>query len=300
MNCVLFLLLMAIDTLLTSEITRERVGRLVELPEGYVPLFKLYLPVPGTQGRHYDEFEDASFRFRAEGTTFDCSWEFDENSGLVRSLKGLRESQATAGFLHPETITEHERASNAHKSAFDYITLCLYHETLEERGLDFLYKINEGSIITGTTSATFHEALINAIEHGSAYGQRGPVNVRFLGGDKGFAFLVDNPRDDFVLKPYTVEELTTLYTRRCGVIPQELTSIEAFRRFEEGMKTVKVVDEVKYAEYNQLAFQASQIGQAGVPYTRGNGVLRMMFGNKATVGFEQTEATNRVIVGYFL
>lgn len=239
------------------------------------------------------------FRFRVKGTTFDCSWEFDEHSGLVRSLKGLRESQATAGFLHPETITEHEKLSNTSTSAFLCTTTLSYHDALNQRGLNFFYKISDGSIMTGTTHNTFFEALINAIEHGSAYCQRGSVNVRFLGGDKGFAFLVDNPRDDFVLRPYTVEDLTALYTRKYGAIPQEPTTVEAFQRFEEGIGQ-KVVDEVRHAEYSRLALQTSQMRQAGVPYTRGNGILRMMFGNKAMVGFEKTEETNRVIVGYFV
>ncbi len=299
MNYVLFLSRMAIDTLLTSAIARERVGNLVELPEGYVPLFRVYVPVPGSQCRKYEDFEDTSFRFSVEGTTFDCSWEFDENSSLVRSVGRLRESQAALGFLDPETITEHERVSNTFSSAFLHMVTLSYHEALEQRGLDFLYKINDGSIMTGgTTHATFSEALMNAIEHGSVYAQRGPVNVRFLGGDKGFAFLVDNPRDDFVLRLYTVEDLTALYTRKYGAIPQEPTTVEAFQRFEEGIGQ-KVVDEVRHAEYNRLALQAFQMRQAGVPYTRGNGML-MMFGNKATVGFEKTKKTNRIIVGYFV
>ncbi len=300
MKDIEFLLFMAIDTLLTSEIARERVGRLVELPEEDVPLFRLYLPIPENEGGERTWFEDTSFAFQLYERNFDCSWMFDENSEFVLRLHELRQKQTNLGYLTQETLREHTRFSNAYDSAFLYITVLSYHDALEKRGLDFLYKISEGSMMSGTTHDTFSEALINAIEHGSAYCQRGPVNVRFLGGDKGFAFLVDNPRNDFVLHPYSVEELISVYTKKYGAIPDDLTSVEAFQRFEEGMKTVKVVDEAKYAEYNQLAFQASQMGQAGVPYTRGNGVLRMMFGNKATVGFERTEKTNRVIVGYFV
>lgn len=58
MNYVLFLSRMAIDTLLTSEIARERVGNLLELPEGYIPQFQVWVPVPGSQAREYKDFED--------------------------------------------------------------------------------------------------------------------------------------------------------------------------------------------------------------------------------------------------
>jgi hypothetical protein len=137
---------MAIDTLLTSDIARERVGKRIELPEGYSPRFKLWLPVPGSQGRAYADFEDTSFTFRVEGGVFDCSWEFDESSGLVRAVKGLREAQQTVGFFLPDTIVEHENISNAYKSAFDHMTIISYHEALEQRKLDFFHKINEGRL----------------------------------------------------------------------------------------------------------------------------------------------------------
>jgi hypothetical protein len=141
---------------------------------------------------------------------------------------------------------------------------------------------------------------MNAIEHGAAYGQKGPVSVRFLGGERGFAFFVDNPQDAFVLRPYTIEELTVVYARKYGEIPEDATTIEAFKGFEMERKRRIIVDEGRNREYGQLSLQAAQMREVGVPYTRDNGILHMMFGKKATVGFEKTEETNRVIIGYFL
>lgn len=311
MNCVLFLSCMTIDTLLTSEIARERIGRLVELPEGYAPRFQVVVPrfqvyVPVHHGRqcidYSEEFEDASFRFSVEGTSFDFSWEFDQRSGLVRSLRKLRESQNAAGFLDPKTVVKHFKFSNSYKSAFLCAVTLFYNDALTQRGSDFYYKLSEGDELNGTTHATFAEALMNAIEHGSVYGQRGPVNVRFLGGDKGFAFLVDNPRDDFVLKPYTVEELIERYTKKYGAIPEDPTTLKAFQQFSPGDRK-RITDQARDSAYQKAkdeAYNYKLKNGVNLPISRGNGIPHMIFGETATVGFERTEATNRVIVGYFV
>ena len=62
------------------------------------------------------------------------------------------------------------------------------------------------SITTNTPEAVF-EAVINAIEHGSDYGARGPVQVRFKGGTHAAVIEVDDPGNGEIKLPLTVEEI---------------------------------------------------------------------------------------------
>ncbi len=297
MNCLVFLSSMTIDTLLTSEIARERIGRLVELPEGYAPQFRLYLPIPGNKMQKRELFEDSSFTFALDKQYFDCSWQFDESSGLARALKNIRKKQASVGFLDPKTVRSHERFDNSYVSAFHNVIIHSYHEELEKRGLNFFYRVSDGNLAQGTKFNSFDEALLNAIEHGSDYCKTGPVNVRFLGGESGFAFFIDNPANEFTLRPYTIDELTQLYAQKYGAIPKDPTTLDAFRGFQNGYQ--RVVDQNKYDTYNNWEREQERTGKF-VPTDRGNGIVQMTLDTKATVGFERREDVNRIIVGYFV
>ena len=292
---------MAIDTLLTSEIARQRIGELVKVPEGYPPAkFRLQLFVPGTQSRRMEWFEDRSFKFEVRHPYFDCTWEFDENSEYVSALRSIRQRQREVGFTDDaQTVELHEHLNRYDRIAFHRVVLIDYQEQQEERGhsTDFLYESRDPQ---GTRLISLEEVLMNAFEHGSAYCEKGPVKVTFLGGKYGAVFFVDDPEKDFVLRPYSVEQLAALYSKEYGAVPKDRRTLEAFRIFDNGK--IDIVDQGKYRAYCSRKFREfKDNGQnkGQLPFSRGNGVIYMTLGAKATVGFERTDYGSRVIVGYF-
>ncbi len=189
---------MAIDTKITVQVARGRIGDLIEAGV-----------ISSLEERVVEE--GLSFEYRQD--VWNMAWTFSAGSAFVRSLKALRDNQKRYGFDHEKTTQQQQALARIKYNSTIMTYLQMYSERMTGTNTFFL---EDFGFIQQQGSCVF-EALINGIEHGSNYCRNGFVTLQFLGGRYGALFLVEDPGQGYTIKKRTPSELDEQY-ERAGVL----------------------------------------------------------------------------------
>ncbi len=214
---------MGIDSLLTSNDARERIGNLVVGNEYYRDFLEKW-------GKN-DTLRDPTHAFKLEYNpdVYDITWTFSSESRLVKALKQFHDIEKEQGVSSIDKRSQDIRREVDDDFRITGIPSLLdnYHIQTSEFDVNLrTYDLfqESGEIFTLNTGQSITEGLFNAIEHGSDFGRKGDVRLRFLGGEKGALVLIEDPGLGFNLQPRSSEELERMY-HLAGGDPREPSKI---------------------------------------------------------------------------
>lgn len=210
---------------------------------------------------------------------YDLVWHFREGDQIVVARQRWTEMQRKQGIL-----------SKVAREWMDHYTTAFIHTLMGVALYNYQQDIDRSNIyVTQSIKSGVNEALMNAIEHGSSYGQQGNVSVRMLGGSKGIVFFIDDPGKDFAVREVGKEYVKEWWERH---------KTESIR---ESKKT-----EYTEGEKIRLAFDYDEIGGRGIfggnalgIGARGRGLQKFTNSEQLLVNSERTEDDqHRVIMLY--
>ncbi|MFA6461796.1 MAG: ATP-binding protein [Candidatus Woesearchaeota archaeon] len=160
----------------------------------------------------------------------------DKDNPVVLALKEGREIESREGY----SSRERKRAGWKLQSAF-------YHQGILRSELlikNISYYQMESELF-GTFNRVI-EAIMNAIEHGSDYGNKGPVKVALHRGKNALAAIVEDPGEGIDFTKITIpkkEELSKMErSKGLPVVYYDSCVKVGFERFSEGFRVIVMYD----------------------------------------------------------
>jgi len=161
---------------------------------------------------------------------------FDKDNLIVIALKEGREIESR----YEKNSPERTRAGWKLQSAF-------YHQGIIRSELlikNISYYRMESELF-GTFNRVI-EAIMNAIEHGSDYGNKGPVKVALHRGKSALAAIVEDPGEGIDLAKITIPRTEELSQKERGkglpVLYYDSYVKVGFERFSEGFRVIVMYD----------------------------------------------------------
>jgi hypothetical protein len=128
---------------------------------------------------------------------YDIFWHFGAGDQVVVARQQWTDAQRKHGMYSREAIERHYSYVGAQYRTNMVAVVDMYREDMKKAGIRIFGLDGKEGLMKFV-----YEALMNAVEHGSNYGQQGRVSVRMLGGQMSIAFFVDDPgKHDFMVEP---------------------------------------------------------------------------------------------------
>jgi hypothetical protein len=150
---------------------------------------------------------------------YDTTFAITAEAEVMKCLKAWQEAQAQYGFDADEANKTSEVFSQSLSLGFfgcndfwqeerDYTCFDIFseHDTFQRMG------------------HSHSETFINALEHGSVYGEKGDVTVRFRGGTYGALIEITDPGSGRIESPLTMEEIIARLARAGKVFKEPASS----------------------------------------------------------------------------
>ncbi|MEK6921100.1 MAG: hypothetical protein AABX82_04405, partial [Nanoarchaeota archaeon] len=153
---------------------------------------------------------------------YDISFTIHEGSAIMQNMKIWREAQIKHGFASPEEIAVGNNFSSARN-----IGIFPDYDWEQKQGWTRMQLFYESDHMLGAANVHF-EVLSNALEHGSKFGARGPVTVRFQGGTEGALIEITDPGRGRLTAPLTIEQMVDRLARAGRTFEKQPTSYSDF------------------------------------------------------------------------
>lgn len=197
---------MSINLDLTEKEALEIIGPAVEIMESHPEMYKEFGPKQDCFNHSRDHMG-----FESVEGHYDMSWELTRESAYVRALRKLTETIKRHGIASSEAAgTMNDFRMELLRSGigmfpWDYADqMKILHPDSQREIQIALYEHEYG--FEPVYNLCAFEACLNAVEHGSLFGERGAVKMRFIGGQFGEFFKIQDPGKEFCYSHMSVEQ----------------------------------------------------------------------------------------------